>query len=90
MLVVSTKISIESNTCKDSCTCEVKTIVDFTKMGEGIKEEGGKGGSVEGSEAGMTVEDCGGHSAETSTKLTSSVVLQGTCSLGPSDVGLFL
>ena len=65
-------------------------MVDSTKMGEGIKEEGGKGERVERSEAGMAVEDCRGHSAEASTKLTSSIVLHETCSLGPSDFGLFL
>ena len=59
-------------------------------MSERIKEEGGKGGRVEGSEAGMTVEDYGGHSTEASAKLTSSVVLYETCSLRPSDLRLFL
>ena len=59
-------------------------------MGEEIKEEGGKRGRVEGSETGMSMEDCRGHSAEASAKLTSLVVLHGTCSLEPTDLGLFL
>ena len=36
-----------------------KMLVESTKMGVGIKEEGGKGGRVEESEARMIVEDGG-------------------------------
>ena len=78
MLIESIKIGveeIESDTGKDSCIWEVKIIVDSTKMGEGIKEEGGKGGRVEGSESGMVVEDYGGHSTKALAKLTSLVIL---------------
>ena len=34
-------------------------ILESTKIGVGIKEEGGKGGRVEGGEVGMGVEDGG-------------------------------
>ena len=53
------------------------------------KEEGIEEGRVEDREFGIIVEDCGGHLAEASTMLMSSLCLHGSGSLRPTDFGFF-
>ena len=52
---------------------ETKTITKSKRMRR--KEDGREEGRVEGRESGITVEDCGGHSAEALAKLMSSLCL---------------
>ena len=66
---------------------EIETITKSTKIGR--KEEGREEGRVEGKESGITVEDCGGHSTEASTKLMSSLCLHRSGSLRPTNFGFF-
>ena len=53
------------------------------------KEEGREEGRVEGKESEITMEDGGGHSAEASAKLMSSLCLHEFGSLRPIDFGFF-
>ena len=66
---------------------EIKIITESTKIGR--KEEGREEGRVEGKESGRTAEDGGGHSAEASAKLMSSLCLHGSGSLKPTDFSFF-
>ena len=66
---------------------ETETIIESTKIGR--KEEGREEGRVEDKESGITVEDCGGHSAKASAKLMSSLCLHGFGSLKATDFGFF-
>ena len=66
---------------------EIEIITKSTKIGR--KEEGREEGRVEGRESGITMEDCGGHSAEASAMLMSSLCLHGSGSLRPTDFGFF-
>ena len=66
---------------------EIETITESIKIER--KEEGREEGRVEGRESGITKEDCGGHSAEASAMLMSSLCLHGSGSLRPTDFGFF-
>ena len=66
---------------------ETETITESTKMRR--KEEGREEGRVEGRESRMIVENYGGHSAEASAKLMSSLYLHGSGSLRPTNFGFF-
>ena len=66
---------------------ETETIIESTKIRR--KEEGREEERVEGRESGITMEDYGGHSAEASAKLMSSLCLHGSGSLRPTDFSVF-
>ena len=66
---------------------ETEIIIESTKIRR--KEEGREEGRVEGRESEITVEDCGGHSAEALAMLMSSLCLYGSGSLRPTDFGFF-
>ena len=66
---------------------ETKAIIESTKIGR--KEEGREEGRVEGRESEITMEDYGGHSAEASAMLMSSLSLHGSGSLRPTDFSFF-
>ena len=61
-------------------------IIESTKMSVETREEGDKGGRIEGGKVGMAVEDTGGHSADASALLKSSSFLHKPGSSRPSDL----
>ena len=66
---------------------EIEIITESTKIGR--KEERIDEERVEDRESRITVEDSGGHLAEASAKLMSSLCLHGSDSLKPIDFGFF-
>ena len=66
---------------------EIEIITESTKMRS--KEEGREEGRVEDKESEITMEDSGGHSAEASTKVMSSLYQHGSGSLKPTDFSFF-
>ena len=66
---------------------ETEIIIESIKIRR--KEEEREEGRVEGRESGITVEDCGGHSAEALAMLMSSLCLHEYGSLSPTDFNFF-